>query len=114
MLTISHGAAEVIKVLVASSELSEAGGIRLSVEAIDQQNAKLELSLADSPEPGDALIEEEGAHVFVEQNATTILDDKVLDATVEGDAVAFSIADRAPDWSQNGRPKNVDPGSLRE
>jgi iron-sulfur cluster assembly protein len=107
VLAISHGAAEAIKQIVTSSQLTE-GGVRLSVESIDDQGARLDLSLADSPEPGDSLVEEEGANVFVEQNAAMFLDDKVLDATMEGDRVSFSITERHQDWSHDGQPENFD------
>lgn len=112
VLAISHDAAEVIKVIVTSSQISEQGGIRLWVDSIDESSAQLELALTDSPEPGDALIEEEGAHVFVEQNAAKFLENKVLDAKVEGEGVSFAIVEQTADPAQNGRPEDVDPGTL--
>lgn len=112
VLAISHEAAEVIKVIVTSSQVSERGGIRLWVDSVDDSTAQLELALADSPEPGDALIQEEGANVFVEENAAKFLEDKLLDARVEGEGVAFAILDQAPDPSNNGRPSDIDPDSL--
>jgi iron-sulfur cluster assembly protein len=110
MLAITHGAADAIKQIVTSSQIVEEGGIRISVEPVDNGSARLELSIAESPEPGDALVEEEGANVFVEQNAAMFLDDKVLDATIEGDRVSFLFVER--DWSQNGQPKSFDPRRI--
>jgi len=40
------------------------------------------------------VIEGEGALVFLEPEAASLLDDKVLDARVEQDQVAFTIADQ--------------------
>lgn len=111
MLSVSRTAADAIKLIVSASPIPAEGGIRLAAEPIDEHATKLELSLVETPEPGDAIVEEEGAKVFVEQNTAVLLDGKVLDATVEQDGVSFSISDQQ-DWSQNGRPKNVDPGSI--
>ncbi len=110
MLVITEGAAEAIKQIVTSSPIAEEGGLRISVEPLDNQSAKLELSLAESPEPGDSLVQKEGANVFVEQTAATFLDDKVLDATVEQDTVSFSLAER--DWSRDGQPESFDPRKI--
>lgn len=112
MLVISHDAAEVIKQIVMSSPVGEDGGIRLSVESIEGRSARLDLEVALGPEPGDSLVEEEGAKVFVEQNAALLLEDKVLNATLEQDNVSFSIVERQQDWSQNGQPKSFDPRRI--
>jgi Fe-S cluster assembly iron-binding protein IscA len=45
-------------------------------------------------EQGDEVIEEQGVRVFLEQEAASLLDDEVLDATVEQNQVAFTIADQ--------------------
>jgi iron-sulfur cluster assembly protein len=111
VLAISTGAAEAIKLIVSSSEVSEDGGIRISAEPIDQRQAKIELAVAASPESDDAVVEREGANVFVEQNAAMVLEDKTLDASIEGDSVSFTIVEQN-DWSQNGRPEDVDPRNI--
>jgi Fe-S cluster assembly iron-binding protein IscA len=46
------------------------------------------------PAEDDEVIEEHGARVFLEPAAASLLDDKVLDANVEEDRVAFTIADQ--------------------
>ena len=40
------------------------------------------------------MIDEQGARVFLEPEAASLLDEKVLDANVEQDQVAFTIADQ--------------------
>jgi iron-sulfur cluster assembly protein len=40
------------------------------------------------------VIEEQGARVFLEPEAASLLEDKVLDASVERSQVAFTIADQ--------------------
>jgi Fe-S cluster assembly iron-binding protein IscA len=113
MFAISHGAAEVIKQVVSAAQISDEGGIRISAEPIGDEGVRLDLSLAISPEPGDAVVEQEGANVFVEQTVAPLLDDKTLDAAVvETDKVTFSIVERGQDWSGDGQPKDFDPRNL--
>lgn len=54
----------------------------------------LELSVVPLPAEDDEVIEEQGARVFLELEAASLLDDKVLDASVEQNQIAFAIADR--------------------
>ena len=50
----------------------------------------------DAPLPGDRVLEEDGARVFLEQNAAGTLDDKVLDAHVdEAGGVEFTVTVQA-------------------
>jgi Fe-S cluster assembly iron-binding protein IscA len=56
--------------------------------------ANLELSVVPLPAEDDEVIEEQGARVFLEPEAAALLDDKVLDASVEQNQVAFTIADQ--------------------
>jgi iron-sulfur cluster assembly protein len=45
---------------------------------------------------GDAVVEEDGAHVFLEPAAAVVLDGKSLDAQVnEQGQVAFSVSEQA-------------------
>ena len=47
----------------------------------------------EAPEPGDAVVEENGARVFLEETAAVTLDEKVLDALVHDDGgEQFTIA----------------------
>ena len=108
MLAISLGAAEAIKQIVSSAQIPDEGGIRISAEPIDSKNVRLDVSLAMSPEPGDGIVEQKGANVFVEEDVAPILDDKILDASIEGDQVSFSIVEQRQNWSSNGQPKNFD------
>ena len=40
------------------------------------------------------MIEEEGARVFLDPEAASLLEDKILDASIEPNQVAFTIADQ--------------------
>jgi Fe-S cluster assembly iron-binding protein IscA len=49
--------------------------------------------VAEAPRPDDQVVEQEGARVFVEPAAATVLDDKVLDVRVDdGGGVQFLLA----------------------
>lgn len=94
MLTISPDAAQAIKQIVDSSGVGEDGGLRLSVQPIDEQSANLELSVTDSPAEGDSRIEQQGANVYVDPVAAQFLDDKILGATEGEQGLAFSIVEK--------------------
>ena len=53
-----------------------------------------QLSVVPVPAEDDEVIEEAGARVFLEPDAASLLDDKVLDAKLEQNKVAFTIADQ--------------------
>jgi Fe-S cluster assembly iron-binding protein IscA len=94
LLTLTDSAVEAVKHIVSSSEeLTETGGLRLVAEQTGMQ-ANLELSVVPLPAEDDEVIEEQGARVFLEPEAAALLDDKVLDASVEQNQVAFTIADQ--------------------
>jgi Fe-S cluster assembly iron-binding protein IscA len=94
MLTLSADATEAIKQVVDSTEAGQNGGIRFSITPVDEDQAKLELSVAASPEPGDTRIEEQGAKVYLDPNVVPLLEDKILDGTIESGNAAFTILDR--------------------
>ena len=55
-------------------------------------NEGLELKLVAEPVPGDALIDDGGARVFVEPQAGQLLDEQTLDAQVEDGEVNSFLA----------------------
>jgi iron-sulfur cluster assembly protein len=100
MLALTPTAAEVVESIVSQQELPDTAGVRITSEqgeaAADGSGSQrdLRLSVVEQPETGDALIE--GTQVYVEPGETAdMLDDKVLDAEVEGNEVRFSIAQQA-------------------
>ncbi len=91
MLTLTENASAVIKNINESQEQPEGSGLRI-VQQGDGQQAELALTTANSPEPGDQVVEEQGARVFLEETAAETLDDKVLDAQVdESGGVQFTL-----------------------
>jgi iron-sulfur cluster assembly protein len=94
LLALTDNAVQAVTHLVSSSEsVPESGGLRMVAERVGDQ-ANLQLSVVPLPAEDDAVIEEQGARVFLEPEAASLLDDKVLDATVEQDRIAFAIADQ--------------------
>jgi len=90
MLTLTNNASAVVK-QIADQTGGDGSGLRISQETADAP--ALDVSPTDSPEPGDQVIESEGARVFLEEHAAQTLDDKVLDAQVDQTGgVQFSIA----------------------
>jgi iron-sulfur cluster assembly protein len=53
-----------------------------------------QVEFADEPAPEDEVLNAGGANVFLEPRASTLLDDKVLDATREGASVRFAVFER--------------------
>lgn len=103
MLVLTHDAAAVIRSLVEQSDVSEQGGLRITAQPLDDQQAALELAVAEEPDSMDEVVEQEGAHVFLEPVVAQALSDKVLDAAVEGDGIRFTIEEQGgPVQSLNG------------
>jgi iron-sulfur cluster assembly protein len=94
LLALTDNAVEAVRDIVSSSdEGSETSGLRMVAEREGMQ-ANFQLSVVPLPAEDDEVIDEQGARVFLEPKAASLLDDKVLDATVEQDQVAFTIADQ--------------------
>lgn len=94
MLAVTTAAADAIKAIVSSSDgVPEEGGLRIATAEAPESGAGMALAvaLAEEPSAGDQVVDEEGAHVFLEPEAAVALDDAVLDAQVEGGAVSFAI-----------------------
>jgi iron-sulfur cluster assembly protein len=94
LLALTDSAVQAVTEIVSSSdEHSETGGLRMVAE---QEGTQVNFQLAVVPVPAedDEVVEEQGARVFLEPEAASLLDDKVLDAKLEQNRVAFTIADQ--------------------
>src|SRR5882757_655279 len=76
MLAITESAAEAINALVSRGDMPEGSGARI---AADGEGQGLELALVPGPAEDDAVVEGQGATVYLEQTAAQVLGDKVLD-----------------------------------
>jgi iron-sulfur cluster assembly protein len=94
LLALTDSAVQAVRDIVSSTEqVPETGGLRVVAERAGTQ-ANFQLSVASLPAEDDEVIEEQGARVFLEPEAASLLDDMVLDASVEHNQVAFTIADQ--------------------
>jgi iron-sulfur cluster assembly protein len=91
MLTITHDAVEAIRAVMGPRE----GGLRITAapEALNGRGPGLALEAVTEPEPEDAVIDAEGAHLYLDSAAVSVLDGKVLDAEPAGEGVRFSVVE---------------------
>lgn len=96
MLTITRTAAQAIEsVVAAGGSLGEEGGIRITHEPVAGERTGMTLTVAPAPETDDQVVVEEGARVFLPPDTAALLDDKVLDARIEGTSVGFQLFDQS-------------------
>lgn len=91
MLTLTENASDIVTTLVNSQVPSENGGLRISGPSPEG----FAITAVLAGEPGDTLVESGEAKVYLEDAASQVLADKILDAQVtpEGN-VQFQIADQ--------------------
>lgn len=90
MLTLTETASTVVKSIVDQDQTVTDGGLRIG--QMPGNDRQFQIAVVAEPLPGDALVEDAGARVFLEPAATALLDDKTLDAQVgENGAVTFAL-----------------------
>jgi iron-sulfur cluster assembly protein len=94
MLAISQEAATAINGIVSNTQAPEGAGLRISPQLKANEPAALELAVVEAPVGGDQVIEDQGAQVFVDEQIAPVLDDKLLDVTIDADRVNFIIIDQ--------------------
>jgi iron-sulfur cluster assembly protein len=87
LLTLTKHAQTAVRTLTQDPQAPESAGLRIT-----PGNDGLELMLVAEPVPGDALIDDGGARVFVEPQVAQLLDEQTLDAQVEDGNVNFFLA----------------------
>jgi iron-sulfur cluster assembly protein len=92
MLTLTTSAATMIRTVVDHSGTPEGSGIRI---ANDPAAGSLTMSVAAVPAEDDQVLEADGARLFLDTQAATLLDDKTLDAAPDSDGgVQFGIVEQ--------------------
>jgi Fe-S cluster assembly iron-binding protein IscA len=95
VLTFTHEAAEAIDAVVhAAPNAPDTAGLRIARGVAPDGQEGLQLSVSEQPEPDDAVVEAEGTPVFLDSEAAAILDDKVLDARVDGEQIGFLLREQ--------------------
>ena len=93
MLTLTENASAIVKE-IASQTGGEGPGLRIAADP--GQEASFGISATDHPEPGDEVVEQAGATVYLESQAADVLSDKILDAGVdEAGNVQFALGQQA-------------------
>ncbi|MEO6884830.1 MAG: Fe-S cluster assembly protein HesB [Jatrophihabitantaceae bacterium] len=93
MLTMTENATTEIRNIIEQPDSPAGSGLRI---ASDPVAGELTLSLVATPDAADKVLDEAGARVFLEPQAAVLLDDKLLDADVDGEGqVRFAVADQA-------------------
>jgi Fe-S cluster assembly iron-binding protein IscA len=81
MLTLTENASTIVKDITSQPGLADTAGLRITSEEAPEPT--FAVSAAEAPEPGDQTVEQDGATVYLDQAAATMLDDKILDAAVD-------------------------------
>lgn len=81
MLTLTENASTIVKDISQQPGLPETAGLRITSES--PTDPTFEVTAAEGAEPGDQVVEQAGATVYLDQQAAAMLDDKVLDAAVD-------------------------------
>ena len=93
MLTMTENATTVVKTLAARGGTDAEGGLRISTSTPESREYAVEVT--PGPAEADTVVEADGARVFLEPNAATALDDKILDADVSTEGnIRFSLAEQ--------------------
>ena len=91
MLALTENVTEIVKQL--EQEVPAISGLRIAAEPDGQS---LSVSPADQAAPGDQVVEQDGATVYVEEAAAQMLDAMVLDGGVDEDGnIQFALGHQA-------------------
>ena len=108
MLLLTNNAATVIRTLTTNDALPDSSGLRIAARQDNLES--LQLGVAPEPVQGDAVVEDQGARVFLGEHATDMLDEMILDAEVDDHgSVQFFLASQAadgPDMPQSDRQQS--------
>jgi iron-sulfur cluster assembly protein len=94
MLSLTLEATHVIAEILAEPDVPEDGGMRIVLDAYSAGNGnrQLHVAIAASPDEDDAVIEQNGARVFVPAPLVEVLADKTLDVPADPpDGILFTL-----------------------
>lgn len=93
MLTLTENASTIVKDIATRTE-TESAGLRITSEGAPEP--AFAIVTAEQPEPGDQVVTQDGATVYLDGIAADQLGDKVLDATLDqAGKVQFSLTYQA-------------------
>ena len=88
MLTLTDNAQSLVRDITSQPDVPDGGGLRIAPAPAPGQ---LQVSIAPAPEPGDQVVDEGGARVFVEPQTAEMLADSTLDAQPGADGPALVL-----------------------
>lgn len=90
MLTLTENASTIITTLTTQPGAPASAGLRISSDP--EQQAGLAIAAVADALPGDQVVEQDGATLYLDESASQELDDKILDAAVDqAGGVQFSV-----------------------
>ena len=94
MLTLTESAKEMVRDMVSADGAPDGSGLRIVAAHDEDGGPALSLELATAPAEGDQVLDDDGTRVFLEPEAASMLDDKVLDAKRHDDHYHFSLEEQ--------------------
>lgn len=97
MLEITSEASQAIRGILASEGVPDGAAFRISAQESPSPDAGsgFAVSITEEAPPEDQVVEAEDVEVRVEPTAAEMLDDKQLDASIDGGQVQFSLSEQA-------------------
>ncbi|MGA8256197.1 MAG: Fe-S cluster assembly protein HesB [Nocardioides sp.] len=90
MLTLTENASTIVRDITTQPGLPESAGLRITT---DGDQSAFAIAAAEQPEPDDKVVEQAGATLYLDEQASMLLDDKILDAAVDDEGrVEFALA----------------------
>ena len=90
MLTLTENASTIVRDITTQPGLPETAGLRITS---DGDQSSFAIAAADNAEPADQVVEQAGATLYLDPQAATVLEDKILDAAVDDSGqVEFALA----------------------
>src|SRR5262245_13693112 len=81
MLTLTENATNIVRNIAIQSAEPDTAGLRITSDG--NAEAPFAVTAADEAQPGDQVVSQEGANVYLDGPTADLLDDKVLDARVD-------------------------------
>ncbi len=81
MLTLTENASTIVRDITTQPGMPETTGLRITTEGGAQPG--FAISAAEEPEADDKVVEQAGATIYLDQESSELLDDKILDAAVD-------------------------------
>ena len=95
MLTLTDNARTIVRDISTQPGLPESAGLRITSE--EGPEPTFAVSATEQAAPGDQVVEEGGATVYLDETSATMLDGLVLDAAVDASGrVQFALGAQEP------------------